>query len=203
MSFQNDREFDAASYVKVNTRLLAFLAKYPNGRIVTEASFNEKGALTIKASIYKNDTDANPMGTGHAFLERLDGDKVGEYTETVAVGRALAFMGFHAEKSIATSEEMTRFDERKGRRGEPVTTTETKSTPAPAPRRATAEKKTEPAQQAAPTQAAAVVTVTTVPASAPVQEAKQAQPISDVPKTVQILKPSRIFKPAPKNTTAN
>lgn len=117
MSFRNDDDFDSESYVRVNTRLAEFWTKHPEGRIETSYGFHE-GVLVLTAKLFKTQQDTNPAATGHAFLERLDGDKVGEYTETVAVGRALALMGFQVEKSIASAEEMSRFKDRKEQREE-------------------------------------------------------------------------------------
>lgn len=110
MGFKNDDNFDSQSYVKVNDRLASFKAKYPESRIVTSADVLD-GVLIMKAELFKDDKSTTPMATGHSFLTDIDsGDKVGEYTETVAVGRALAFAGEQVEKSIATAEEMDRFN---------------------------------------------------------------------------------------------
>lgn len=118
MSFRNDEDFDADSYVRVNERLKEFWAKYPDGRVETGATISD-GVLILNAKLYRKNEDANPAGTGHAFLTDPNGDKVGEYTETVAVGRALAMMGFRVEKSIASSEEMDRFKQTQETKTEP------------------------------------------------------------------------------------
>lgn len=108
----NNNDFDAESYVKVNVRLQEFWAKYPQGRLETEVGYND-GVLIVMARLYRTAEEKSPFATGHSFLQGLDGEKVGEYTETVAVGRALALAGFKVEKSIASSEEMVRFGNRK------------------------------------------------------------------------------------------
>lgn len=115
MKFNRDKDFDSESYVRVNTRLAEFWAKYPEGRLETSYEVAE-GVLVMRAALYRTQQDQNPSATGHAFLESLDGEKVGEYTETVAVGRALALMGFQVEKGIASQEEMKRFNNRKAER---------------------------------------------------------------------------------------
>jgi hypothetical protein len=176
MSFRNDDDFDSESYVRVNTRLNEFHAKYPEGRVETSYTFHEE-RLVMKAALFANKQDEKPIATGHAFLESLTGDKVGEYTETVAVGRALALAGFKIEKSLASGEEMVRFKERQESKREEKQ--ETKSTPAPRPRQAA------PAQQA----------------ESKVEE--KAEPlakaeIKDTPTEVKKLTTSRIFKPLPK-----
>lgn len=115
MGFKNsDDNFDKSTYVGVNTRLESFKKKNPESRVITEATVVD-GVLIMKCSLYKDAQATTPMATGHSFLDGEDMDeKVGEYTETVAVGRALAFAGEQIEKSIATSEEMDRFKDLKG-----------------------------------------------------------------------------------------
>jgi len=105
-------DFDAASYVKVNDRLREFWEKFPDGAINTAYELNAEGVLIMSAKVYAHKDDSRPAGTGHSFLSSLDGEKVGEFSETVCVGRALAMMGFKVEKSIASSEEMKRFSTR-------------------------------------------------------------------------------------------
>lgn len=156
MSFRNDDDFDSESYVRVNTRLEEFWAKYPEGRLITDAVEMQDGKMKIVASLFRDAKDEKPASTGHAFLLAFDGDKVGEYTETVAVGRALALMGFQVEKSIATAEEMQRFKENKNKKAAPKVT---------------------PVKEA------------------PKVEAKEVSSTPEVPKQ---LRPSRIFKPLPK-----
>lgn len=107
----NDKDFDAESYVKVNERLQEFWKDHPKGRLETEVGLND-GVLIVMARLYRDKED-RPFATGHSFLEGLSGEKVGEYTETVAVGRALALAGYKVEKSIASSEEMKRFSNRR------------------------------------------------------------------------------------------
>ena len=117
---REDNNFDEQSYVKVNDRLKEFWEKYPNGSITTFRTDTPKG-VSYKAVICKDANDGANFGltgiapaTGHSFLPyNLMADKVEEYTETVAVGRALAIMGFRVEKTIASAEEMTRWNENK------------------------------------------------------------------------------------------
>lgn len=116
----NDNNFDASTYVGVNQRLQQFWEKYPSGRVETEVGYND-GVLIVMARLYRDEKTDKPVATGHSFLEGLSGEKVGEYTETVAVGRALAMAGFGVEKSIASSEEMKRFSNRKSNKDTKVT----------------------------------------------------------------------------------
>ena len=190
MSFRNDDDFDSESYVRVNVRLNEFHAKYPNGRVETSYAFHE-GAMVMRAALYRDVKDEKPAATGHAFLERLDGEKVGEYTETVAVGRALALMGFKIEKSLASGEEMSRFKERQ------ETKKEEKREAAPAAHGRFNQKASPPQSQKAaepemkkeePTKQEEKVE----------SLAKAAPEIQDTPKEVKKLTTSRIFKPLPK-----
>jgi len=123
MAFENDENFDKESYVGVNERLLDFYKKHPEGRVETSVTVVGDGII-VKASLYRKPEDIIAAATGHSFLTDIAGDKVGEYTETVAVGRALAFMGFRVEKAIASAQEITRYNKAKG--GEKKETKETK-----------------------------------------------------------------------------
>ena len=117
MSFQKDDSFDANAYVKVNERLKDFWEKFPHGKLATYVTELTHGLL-VKASLESGeDEGASTSASGHAYLdyEFMD-EKVLEYTETVAVGRALAMMGFRVDKAIASAEEMDRFHEMKGRK---------------------------------------------------------------------------------------
>lgn len=163
MSFENDREFNSEAYVKVNVRLMQFWAKHPEGRIETDAEIVGSG-LIVKAKLFKDSTD-RPISTGHAFLEDMSGDKVGEYTETVAIGRALAIAGFSVEKSIASGEEMKRFSDRQDRKSN---------------------------EKVQPKVTSTIVTPSIIKSEA---DAKVPQAVSATPEVPRTLKPSRVFKP--------
>lgn len=131
MGLNRDENFDEASYVRVNDRLAEFWAKYPSGYLTTFRTESPDGTV-FKAVAFRNKEEVELYGltgvapaTGHSFLpSAIRGEKVEEYTETVAVGRALAMLGFKVEKAIATAEEMTRFKHNK---------TKTEKVEAPAP----------------------------------------------------------------------
>lgn len=120
MSFKNDDNFDAANYVRVNDRLRSFRAKYEEGFETTFRTETEKG-VSFKALLFRNKAEAElyasseiAAATGHSFLpHELSGDKVEEYCETVALGRALAKLGFGVEKGLASAEEMEQFERNK------------------------------------------------------------------------------------------
>lgn len=85
---------------------------------VMDARREHKDKLTIKTSItmYPEQSSAlvcaevllngNLLATGHAIATDLDEEKGLEKAESVAVGRALAFAGYSADSSIASTEEM-------------------------------------------------------------------------------------------------
>lgn len=205
MSFRNDDDFDSSTYVRVNTRLMEFHKEHPKGRVETSYVLQD-GVLVMRAALYRDEKDTLPAATGHAFLESLTGEKVGEYTETVAVGRALALMGYSIEKSLASGEEMARFKDRQDtKKPEKV---ETKSPPRSRSSYSSANRaeqkdeqqalaKSEPAKSSATPEV--VVEGTTMKVeSKPSVTAQAATEIKDTPTEVRKLTTSRIFKPLPK-----
>lgn len=205
MSFRNDDDFDKESYVSVNMRLLEFWKDHPKGRIETGYQLQD-GVLVMVAKLYRQGED-KPASSGHAFLERLDGDKVGEYTETVAVGRALALMGYKVEKSIASADEMKRFNDRKDSKTEAKTSParipgSMKKESAPSSVPATGQAQTPNVGQAmGGTYHAAASLPQGVQNAQVVEVAKpqaEQEPAS-VPNVPRTLKTTRIFKPLQKN----
>jgi hypothetical protein len=72
----------------------------------------------MRAEIYRNQDDASPASTGHAFENRSEGyvNKTSyiENCETSAVGRALALLGYEIKRGIASREEMQKVDRMTG-----------------------------------------------------------------------------------------
>ncbi len=100
-----------ANYAKVSDRLKEFRADCPNSSITTTPTMLENGMVMFKAYIIKDKTDQNSAdSTGHA-LQTKSGIKDFEKLETVAVGRALALLGYGVDGEIASSEEMEDFIE--------------------------------------------------------------------------------------------
>ncbi len=98
-----------ANYAKVADRLKEFRADCPNASIVTTPTMLDSGMVMFKAYILKDKTDANSAdSTAHA-LQTKAGLKDFEKLETVAVGRALALLGYGVDGEIASSEEMEEF----------------------------------------------------------------------------------------------
>lgn len=100
-------------YAKVNARMLEFRAANPKGKIDTTPTYVTLGETTyiqFKAVIIKDKSDeSSAEASGHARLPDDNKQKTFEKCETIAVGRALAFLGYGADGEIASSEEMEEF----------------------------------------------------------------------------------------------
>lgn len=107
---KSDASFDPATYATVADRLQLFYAKCPTGRIITELVGRERGVITFRASLYRSAGDTVPAATGWASEREGDGDintvACLENTETSAIGRALANLGFTASINRPSREEM-------------------------------------------------------------------------------------------------
>ena len=101
------------NYAKVADRLLEFRADSPRGLIETSPEFKSDGVVVFRARILKDKADENsPEATGHT-IGNTKFEKNFEKLETMAVGRALALLGYLASGEIASSEEMEQFNEYK------------------------------------------------------------------------------------------
>lgn len=96
-------------YAKVPERIRLFRQENPNGLIETKPTIMDDGAIMFSARVLKDKSKPESAeGTGHALGNRKD-DKAFEKLETVAVGRALAMLGYLASGEVASSEEMEDF----------------------------------------------------------------------------------------------
>ena len=97
------------SYAKVADRLKEFRQDCPNGKIETTPSIQEDGQVLFKAYILKDKADEfSAEATGHALGGNTN-PKAFEKLETIAVGRALAMLGYASDGEIASGEEMEEF----------------------------------------------------------------------------------------------
>lgn len=97
-------------YATVPTRLKAFREENPRSSVTTKPSLLD-GNVVFEATIIKDLADDNSArATGHSY-GKLTGDKAFEKQETIAVGRALALLGYLNDGQVATSEEMLEFEE--------------------------------------------------------------------------------------------
>lgn len=107
-----DVDFDREGYAPVAERLRLFYAAYPAGRILTELVSRTPEDVVFKALVYRTPTDREPAATGWAAEREGDGEinRVAclENTETSAIGRALANLGFTAARQRPSAEEMAK-----------------------------------------------------------------------------------------------
>jgi hypothetical protein len=112
-------DFDPARYTPVAERITHFYNAFPGGRIVTDLISRTEGEVVFRASVYREPGDAVPAATGWASEREGDGDvnEVAclENTETSAVGRALANLGFTASRQRPSAEEMAKAARVRGR----------------------------------------------------------------------------------------
>jgi hypothetical protein len=103
-------EHDLAAYALVADRITLFYERYPAGRIVTELVSRTEREVTFRALVFRGADDVRPAATGWASEREGDGqiNEVAclENTETSAVGRALANLGFTASSRRPSREEM-------------------------------------------------------------------------------------------------
>lgn len=98
-------------YAKVKERIKAFRSENPRGKIETKPEFMSDNRILFKAYVLKDKADESSAdATGHAVgVDK--GQKAFEKLETIAIGRALATLGYAADGEIASSEEMEAFME--------------------------------------------------------------------------------------------
>ena len=96
-------------YAKVIDRLQVFWEENPNGKIETEPTMND-GQVLFKATVVRDQKDPHSKtATGHT-LGVHENEKDFEKLETLAVGRALALLGYAGSGEIASDEEMKEFE---------------------------------------------------------------------------------------------
>lgn len=98
-------------YATVPQRLKQFREDNPRSSVTTKPEIQADGTIVFTARIVKDKGDKNSAdATGHSYGKN-SGDKAFEKLETVAVGRALALLGYLNNGQIATTEEMEEFEE--------------------------------------------------------------------------------------------
>lgn len=96
-------------YARVPERLKLFREDCPNGFIETTPTMLPDGQIMFKARVLKDKSEPQSgEATGHA-LGTNKGTKAFEKLETVAVGRALAMLGYLASGEVASFEEMEEY----------------------------------------------------------------------------------------------
>lgn len=106
-------------YAQVADRLKAFREDCPFGSIKTTHVMNPDGSVVFSAYIIKDKRDeysADATGTSMMSADKIKNEKQFEKGETVAVGRALALLGYLGSGEIASSDEMQEFEQFKADR---------------------------------------------------------------------------------------
>lgn len=97
-------------YAPVADRIALFYQRWPAGRIVTDMIAHNEREVVFRASVYRSEEAEKPASTGWASERFGDGDvntvACLENTETSAIGRALANLGFTASRMRPSLEEM-------------------------------------------------------------------------------------------------
>ena len=106
----NQMSFDISQYETVDERLHKFKELYPNSRVFTELVAYSNEQYIVKAFIYKDADDINPLATGYAE-ERVGSSPVNrnsalENCETSSLGRALANAAISAKGKRPSATEM-------------------------------------------------------------------------------------------------
>jgi len=122
-------------YAKVADRLNLFRSDNPRSKITTKSRMMDNGSLVFKAYIWKDKIDfyellkagvsgtdalesADSEGTVMADGSQVKAEKGFEKLETIAVGRALALLGYAGSGEVASSEEMEEFEKFKSNKAE-------------------------------------------------------------------------------------
>ena len=109
---RGDGAFDLASYAPVAERITLFYETFPRGRIITELVSRTERDVVFRALVYRDAGDGDAAATGWAAEREGDGEintvACLENTETSAIGRALANLGFTASRERPSAEEMAK-----------------------------------------------------------------------------------------------
>lgn len=97
---KSDLALLSSEYSPVAERVALFYARFPAGRIVTRLISRTERETIFRAALYRTPDELEPAATGWASEREGDGEintsACLENTETSAVGRALANLGFAA-----------------------------------------------------------------------------------------------------------
>lgn len=113
-----------ANYAKVADRLKIFWEENPNGKIDSEREALADGKIRFIARIWRDSDEIIKLAKAGTSAEVIlitanatasadatkKGEKENEKLETVAVGRALAMLGYLASGEVASREEMEEFE---------------------------------------------------------------------------------------------
>lgn len=121
---KTDLALDRGDYAPVADRITLFYQRFPDGRIITELVARDAHEVTFRAAVYRSSADPEPAATGWAAEREGDGDVNSvaclENTETSAIGRALANLGFTASTQRPSAEEMASASRARARLARPA-----------------------------------------------------------------------------------
>ena len=107
---RKESDYDPEAYATVAERIRLFYERHPLGRIQTELVSRTSNEVIFKALVFRTPEDSLPSATGWAAEREGDGEinlvACLENTETSAVGRALANLGFTAARERPSVEEL-------------------------------------------------------------------------------------------------
>lgn len=106
--------YQGKDYATVPARLKEFREKNPRADITTEPRFLDDGSVVFQARItqdLKDEYSARATGTARYSSSEISKAKAFEKLETIAIGRALAVLGYLNNGEVATSEEMAEFEQ--------------------------------------------------------------------------------------------
>jgi hypothetical protein len=116
---KTDATFNPDDYALVADRIALFYERYPTGRIIPRLHAVTERSVIFEALVYRDKDDKDPAASGWAREFEGDGEinEVAclENTETSAIGRALANLGFAASKRRPSYEEMAKADRERRR----------------------------------------------------------------------------------------
>ncbi len=102
-------QFNLAGYALVAERITEFYERFETGRIITSLVSRDE-TIVFRAEVYRKAEDTAPAATGWASEREGDGEinmvACLENSETSAIGRALANLGFTASRLRPSYEEM-------------------------------------------------------------------------------------------------
>lgn len=109
---KSDLRLTGGEYALVADRITLFYERFPDGRIITELVSRSAAEVTFRALVFRSAAEREPAATGWASEREGDGDvntvACLENTETSAIGRALANLGFTAAAQRASAEEIAK-----------------------------------------------------------------------------------------------
>lgn len=118
---KSDLTISNAEYAPVADRIRLFYETFPEGRIITRLISRRDREILFRAAVFRSQADKQPASTGWASERVGDGDinvvACLENTETSAIGRALANLGFTASRQRPSAEEMEKTERARARMG--------------------------------------------------------------------------------------